>query len=272
MQTATSAARSPRSVASVVHICVASGAASRSRVTKTAVDVAGVATTDGRETELVDAGIALADGSGVIGGVTGALLAGCHREGVPAAALVVRSNPYIPDPAAARAVIEGALEPLVEFDIDVRELREQAGRSASGNARSPSNSSSTNGRTRHSGPRRRWSSSRAPPPGPPAAGRDARRCLPGRRAVRLAVRRRVPDVSERYRPYHLGGTPAARMLAVDASPRTRQTTVDPDGGVASRSAARSDSAEGVRLAGRPAVGPDAGGANGRTESAPVGRG
>jgi uncharacterized protein len=45
---------------------------------------------------------------------------------VPAVALVVRSNPYIPDPGAARAVIEDALEPLVEFDIDTQELLERA--------------------------------------------------------------------------------------------------------------------------------------------------
>lgn len=89
-------------------------------------DIVGVATTDGLETELVDAGIDLAEGSGVIGGVTGGLLSGCYHADVPAAALVVRSNPYIPDPGAARAVIEEGLEPLVEFDIDTQELREQA--------------------------------------------------------------------------------------------------------------------------------------------------
>ena len=89
-------------------------------------EVVGVATTDDLETALTDAGITLADGSGVVGGVTGALLADCYHDDVPAAALIVRSNPYIPDPAAARAVIEEALEPLVEFDIDTQELLEQA--------------------------------------------------------------------------------------------------------------------------------------------------
>lgn len=89
-------------------------------------EVVGVATTDDLETALVDAGITLADGSGVVGGVTGALLADCYQDDVPAAVLIVRSNPYIPDPAAARAVIEEALEPLVEFDIDTQELLEQA--------------------------------------------------------------------------------------------------------------------------------------------------
>ena len=89
-------------------------------------EVVGVATTDSLETALTDAGIALADGSGVVGGVTGALLADCYYNDTPAAVLIVRSNPYIPDPTAARAVIEEALEPLVEFDIDTQELLEQA--------------------------------------------------------------------------------------------------------------------------------------------------
>lgn len=89
-------------------------------------EIVGVATTDDLETALADAGITLAEGSGVIGGVTGALLTDCYHGDVPAAVLVVRSNPYIPDPAAARAVVEEALEPLVEFDIDTQELLEQA--------------------------------------------------------------------------------------------------------------------------------------------------
>jgi len=89
-------------------------------------EVIGIATTDRLETALTDAGITLAEGSGVVGGVTGALVAECYREDVPAAVLIVRSNPYIPDPGAAHSVIEDALEPLVEFDIDTQKLLEQA--------------------------------------------------------------------------------------------------------------------------------------------------
>lgn len=89
-------------------------------------EVVAVATTDQLEAALTDAGITLADGSGVIGGVTGALLADCYHNDVPAAVLIVRSHPYVPDPGAARAVIENALEPLVDFDIDTQELLEQA--------------------------------------------------------------------------------------------------------------------------------------------------
>ena len=62
----------------------------------------------------------------MIGGVTGALVNDCYHADIPVAVLIVRSNPYIPDPSAARDVIEEALEPLVEFDIDTEELLEQA--------------------------------------------------------------------------------------------------------------------------------------------------
>ena len=44
----------------------------------------------------------------------------------PAAVLIVESHPYLPDPGAAQAVIENALEPLVDFDIDTSELEKQA--------------------------------------------------------------------------------------------------------------------------------------------------
>ncbi|MGM0606589.1 MAG: proteasome assembly chaperone family protein [Halobacteriota archaeon] len=89
-------------------------------------DVIGVATTDELEADLTDAGITLADGSGIVGGVTGALLSNCYHENIPAAVLIVHANPYIPDPGAARTVIEEALEPLVDFDIETNELLEQA--------------------------------------------------------------------------------------------------------------------------------------------------
>jgi len=89
-------------------------------------EVMGVATTDQLESALTDAEITLADGAGVLGGVTGALLNACYHDDVPAAVLIVRSHPYVPDPRAARAVIENALEPLVKFDIDTQELLEQA--------------------------------------------------------------------------------------------------------------------------------------------------
>ncbi|WP_256301061.1 proteasome assembly chaperone family protein [Haloarchaeobius salinus] len=89
-------------------------------------EVFGVATTDEVEAELREADIPIADGFGLIGGITGALVSACHRADVPASVLVVKANPYLPDPAAAESVIENALEPLVDFDIDTTELAEQA--------------------------------------------------------------------------------------------------------------------------------------------------
>lgn len=89
-------------------------------------DITAVATDERIEKDLRDAGIELAEGAGLIGGITGALVNDCYRHDVPAAALIVKADPYIPDPAAARAVIEDALEPLVEFDIDTQRLKDQA--------------------------------------------------------------------------------------------------------------------------------------------------
>lgn len=89
-------------------------------------DVFGVATSDAVEAQLREAGIEPGEGFGLIGGITGALVTACYHADVPAAVLVVKANPYLPDPTAARAVIENALEPLVDFDIDTTELEEQA--------------------------------------------------------------------------------------------------------------------------------------------------
>jgi len=89
-------------------------------------EVSAVATTDELEAALTDAGIDLTEGAGIVGGVTGALAQACYHEDVPAAVLIVRANPYFPDPTAAKVLIEDALEPLVEFDIDTAELEEQA--------------------------------------------------------------------------------------------------------------------------------------------------
>ncbi|ADB63540.1 protein of unknown function DUF75 (plasmid) [Haloterrigena turkmenica DSM 5511] len=87
-------------------------------------DVIGVATTEEQKTELEEADVDLMKESGAVGGMTGSLVNACHQADVPAVLLLVQADPRLPDPAAARSVIETALEPLVEFDID--ELQEQA--------------------------------------------------------------------------------------------------------------------------------------------------
>ncbi len=89
-------------------------------------EVSGVATTKAIKTDLVDAGIPVPDEPGLVGGVTGALVRECYQADVPAALLIVRSHPFLPDPQAAKSVIETALEPLVEFDIETTALDDQA--------------------------------------------------------------------------------------------------------------------------------------------------
>ncbi len=89
-------------------------------------EVTGVATTEAIKSDLVDAGVPVPEDSGLVGGITGSLVRECYQEDVPAALLIVRSHPFLPDPQAAKSVIETALEPLVEFDIDTTALDEQA--------------------------------------------------------------------------------------------------------------------------------------------------
>lgn len=88
-------------------------------------NVTGVATTDGVREELLAADVPVADERGLVGGVTGALVRECYQAGVPAALFVVRAHPFLPDPRAAKAVVETALEPLVRFDVDTTPLDEQ---------------------------------------------------------------------------------------------------------------------------------------------------
>lgn len=89
-------------------------------------NVTGVATTEDVRADLEANDISLAEEQGVVGGVTGSLVSHCYHADVPAALLLVQAEPRFPDPGAARSVIENALEPLVEFEIDTQELAEQA--------------------------------------------------------------------------------------------------------------------------------------------------
>jgi uncharacterized protein len=89
-------------------------------------DIAGVATTEEMRADLEAAGIERADDPGLIAGITGAIVKECYHADIPAIVIVVRAHPFLPDPGAAQRVIEDAIEPLVDFDIDTTELREQA--------------------------------------------------------------------------------------------------------------------------------------------------
>ena len=89
-------------------------------------EIRAVATNDRVKDELEAADVPMAENHGVVGGNTGALMRSCYQADSDAAMLIVRAHPRLPDPTAAIAVIEQALEPLVDFEIDTTELEEHA--------------------------------------------------------------------------------------------------------------------------------------------------
>lgn len=88
--------------------------------------VRGIGTTPEMVRELEAVNIAIAQEHGVVGGITGAMVRACYRANVPAMLLIVHAHPHIPDPGAAQSVIENALEPLVDFEIDTTDLKNRA--------------------------------------------------------------------------------------------------------------------------------------------------
>jgi uncharacterized protein len=84
----------------------------------------------------VGGGAALLDGIGVpqpesaglVSGPTGALLAHALETDLPVVGLVAEVDPQFPDPAAARVVLEEAIEPIAGVDVNVERLDEQAER------------------------------------------------------------------------------------------------------------------------------------------------
>lgn len=88
--------------------------------------VTGIGTTERLRDELADAGIDIQETGGLVSGVTGALVSACYQADVPAVMLLVPVDPRLPDPKAAHEVIENALEPFVEFDIDTSNLLQKA--------------------------------------------------------------------------------------------------------------------------------------------------
>lgn len=88
--------------------------------------IRGVATDEAQLDRLRKSGVEVAGGQGLVGGPTGALLDACHQRDIPAICLLTKVHPRLPDPGAAQVLIEEALEPLVDFDIDTSELEEQA--------------------------------------------------------------------------------------------------------------------------------------------------
>ncbi len=64
--------------------------------------------------------------SGAVSGPTGALLHHAAREGVDGVGLIVESDPNFPDPGAARALLEGGVEPITGVDVGVDVLADRA--------------------------------------------------------------------------------------------------------------------------------------------------
>ncbi|MFC7137107.1 proteasome assembly chaperone family protein [Halobaculum litoreum] len=77
---------------------------------------------------LDDVGVPAPESAGLISGPTGALLAHAMARDLPAVGLVVDVDPQFPDPAAARVVLEEAVEPITGVDVDVEALTAQAER------------------------------------------------------------------------------------------------------------------------------------------------
>ena len=72
--------------------------------------------------------VAVPDAAGLVSGPTGALLAHAMETDLPAVGLIVDVDPQFPDPAAARVVLESAVEPITGVDVNVERLDEQAER------------------------------------------------------------------------------------------------------------------------------------------------
>ncbi|MFC7077530.1 proteasome assembly chaperone family protein [Haloarcula halophila] len=87
--------------------------------------VYGISTGDGASM-LTDADIEHPSQAGAITGPTGALIHEAQRTGLTGVGLVVEADRQFPDPAAARAVLQTAIGPLGDFQVDTEALVEQA--------------------------------------------------------------------------------------------------------------------------------------------------
>ncbi|MFB6271038.1 MAG: proteasome assembly chaperone family protein [Halobacterium sp.] len=103
-----------------------SGLPTEDRDPSTLPDVFGIATGDATATHLDDLDIPTPPERGLIGGPTGALINHASNNGIDAAGLVVESDPQFPDPAAAKRLIEQAIEPIADIDVPTDELVERA--------------------------------------------------------------------------------------------------------------------------------------------------
>lgn len=89
-------------------------------------DVFGIATSDTIAGRLDDNDIDSPPERGLIGGPTGALINYASANDIDAAGLVVESDPQFPDPAAAKRLIDTAIEPLADIDVPTDDLVDHA--------------------------------------------------------------------------------------------------------------------------------------------------
>ncbi|WP_435077339.1 proteasome assembly chaperone family protein [Halococcus sp. AFM35] len=88
-------------------------------------EVYGVSTGAGNDL-LDEAGIVPPAEGGLVSGPTGALLYHAEQADYTSVGLIAETNPQFPDPEAARALLDGGIEPLTGIDIDTSDLVEQA--------------------------------------------------------------------------------------------------------------------------------------------------
>ncbi|WP_232701126.1 proteasome assembly chaperone family protein [Halobacterium wangiae] len=88
-------------------------------------EVFGIATGDAAA-RLDDLDIGTPPERGIVGGPTGALVNRAGEYDLDAVCLVVESDPRFPDPAAAKHLIQDAIEPLADVDVSTDDLVEHA--------------------------------------------------------------------------------------------------------------------------------------------------
>lgn len=88
-------------------------------------DVFGFSTGEA-ESRLESMDVGLPDERGVVSGPTGALVYHAERAGLDGLGFIVEASPQFPDPAAAKALLDRAVEPFADIEIETETLVEQA--------------------------------------------------------------------------------------------------------------------------------------------------
>lgn len=90
-----------------------------------ATDVFGIST-GGAEAHLDGLDVKTPGERGVVSGPTGALLYQAGQQNLESLGFIVEASPQFPDPAAAKVLLEHAVEPIADIDVDTDQLVERA--------------------------------------------------------------------------------------------------------------------------------------------------